>query len=78
MTDETTVNQKLLWMLHGSRGPQGMGDLLKMVFLQRVFSITPPAPVTCPCHLGQKKAPLAKKFFLLHLFAISYINLVME
>jgi len=34
-----------------------MGDLLEMVLLQRIFSITPPAPVTCTCHLWQKRAP---------------------
>jgi len=42
-----------------SRGPHGMGDLLEMVLWPRMFSITPPAPVTCACHLWQKRAPLA-------------------
>ena len=34
-----------------------MGNLLEMVLLHRMFSITPPAHVTSTCHLWQKRAP---------------------
>jgi hypothetical protein len=42
-----------------SREPHGMGNLLEMVLLLRMSLITPPAPVTCACHLWQKKGTLA-------------------
>jgi anaerobic magnesium-protoporphyrin IX monomethyl ester cyclase len=43
----------------GSRGPHGMGDLLKFAPFFNSFSNSSPAPANCTCHLWQKRAPLA-------------------
>ena len=42
----------------GSRGPHGMGDLLKFVSFFMSFPNSSPSPVTCTCHFGQKSTPL--------------------
>jgi hypothetical protein len=43
----------------GSRGPHGMGDLLKVASFFMAFSNSSPSPVTCTGHLWQKRVPLA-------------------
>jgi hypothetical protein len=50
------INEKLL------RGVQGVpwhGDLLKFASFFISFPNSSPSPVTCTCHLWQKRAPLA-------------------